>query len=262
MAFNIDLSNKIVLITGVSSGIGKSIAQNYAKANAEIAGCALEPLENESVQGFLRSIEKESGNVPFYSQVDVTKLDELYNFVEEVVKYFGGIDIVASNAGANVFRGAEFCSHEDWMFNMNLNLESHWNLARLCKPYLDKNGCGVIIINSSGHSLNTIRGSFPYNIAKTALKALVQTLTIEWGPSIRTVGVAPGFIDTQLSEDYFNTFPDPSLKRKETEKGRPLNRLGTPEEIGGWFVFLSSHYAAFSGGQTYLIDGGASSVMV
>jgi NAD(P)-dependent dehydrogenase (short-subunit alcohol dehydrogenase family) len=107
-----------------------------------------------------------------------------------------------------------------------------------------------------------VEGSFPYNIAKTALKALVQSLTLEWGPQIRTVGVAPGFIDTSLSKEWFDSFPDPKEQRKKTIESFPLKRLGTAEEIGGWFVFLSSKYASFAGGQTYLIDGGKSALMM
>lgn len=262
MPFNIDLSNKTVIVTGMSSGIGTGIVKMYAKANANIAGCALELPDHEYVQEFIRIVESESGKRPFYSQVNVTCPDELASFVKQVAEHFGGIDILASNAGANIFKGAEHCTREEWLFNMNLNLESHWNLAKLCKPYLNKSANGVIIINSSSHSLNTIPGSFPYNIAKKALTGLVQSLTVEWGPSIRVVGVAPGFIDTRLAKAYFATFPDPELKRHETEQAHPLNRLGTPEEIGGWFVFLSSEYASFSGGQTYLIDGGRSAAMM
>ncbi|HEY0667903.1 MAG TPA: SDR family oxidoreductase [Sphingobacteriaceae bacterium] len=262
MPFNIDLSNKTVIVTGVTSGIGAGIVKMYAKANANIAGCALEPSDHDHVEEFFRAVEKESGKRPFYVQADVTRFEELANFVKQVVNYFGGIDILASNAGANVYKGAEHCSKEEWLFNMNLNLESHWNLAKLCKPYLDKSENGVIIINSSSHSINTMPGSFPYNIAKKGLTALIQSLTVEWGPSIRVVGVAPGFIDTSLATDYFESFPNPEIKRRETEQAHPLNRLGTPDEIGGWFVFLSSGYAAFAGGQTYLIDGGRSAVMM
>lgn len=262
MPFNIDLSGKTVVITGASSGIGAGIAKIYAKANANIACCAIEAPDHQLVQQMIVSVEKECGRKPLYIQADMTKPDQVENFINTAVKHYGGIDILASNAGTNVFRGAEHCTHEDWLFNMNLNLESHWNVARLCKPYLEKSNNGVIIINSSAHSSNTMSGSFPYNVAKTGLKALIQTLTIEWAPAIRTVGIAPGYIDTQLAKDFFESYPDPAAKRREAEEAYPLNRLGTPEEIGGWFVFLSSEYAAFSCGQTYLVDGGRSAVMM
>ena len=261
MPFTIDLSGKTVVITGISSGIGAGIAKMYAKANANIAGCGQRPPDDEKVEKFRQTVHEESGKMPLYYQADVTKIDQLDSFVNATVREFGGIDILASNAGTNIFRGAATCTREDWLRNMNLNLESHWNIAKLCKPHLEKNN-GVIIINSSSHSHNTIPGSFPYNIAKTALTALIQSFTVEWGPKIRALGVAPGFIDTHLADDWFATFPDPAKERENTEKLHPLNRIGTPEEIGGWFVFLSSEYAAFAGGQTYLIDGGRSCLMM
>lgn len=262
MPFSIDLSDKTVVITGVSSGIGAGIAKAFASANANIAGCALEPADHLRVQEFIKTVKDESGKTPLYVQTDVTKFGELEIFIEKAVSQYGSLNILASNAGANIFKGAEHCTREEWLFNMNLNLESHWNIAKLCKPWLEKKKDSVIIINSSSHYHSTTSGSFPYNIAKAALRSLVQSLTIEWGPSIRTLAVAPGFIDTQLADEWFNGFPDPRSKRLETEKAHPLNRLGTPEEIGGWFVFLSSNYAAFAGGQTYLIDGGRSAVMI
>lgn len=262
MAFQIDLSNKVVLITGVSSGIGTGIASMYAKANALIAGCALEPYDHSNVLEFKTMVKEESGKDPLYIQADVTNQNDLENLVRQTAEHFKRIDILASNAGANFFRGAESCTREDWLKNMNLNLEAHWNLARLCKPYLEETNNGVILINSSCHAFNSMPGCFPYNVAKTGLKALVQSLTLEWGPKIRTVGIAPGFIDTFMAQEYFDTFPDPEAEKKNTINKFPLKRLGTPEEIGGWFVFLSSKYASFAGGQTYLIDGGKSAAMM
>jgi len=262
MSFSINLSGKTVVVTGVSSGIGAGIAKMFAKANANIAGCALECAEQENAKNFIEMVKKESGKTPLYVQADVTKKYDLENFINKTIEYFGGINILASNAGANVYKGAADCSKEDWLYNMNLNMEAHWNIACLCKPYLEKDGNGVILINTSCHAFSTLPGSFPYNIAKTGLKALVQSLTLEWSPEIRTVGIAPGFTDTTLVREWFETFPDPGAKRKSTIDSFPLKRLGTPEEIGGWFVFLSSTYASFAGGQTYLIDGGNSALMM
>ncbi|HUQ64876.1 MAG TPA: SDR family oxidoreductase [Flavitalea sp.] len=262
MSFNINLEGKTVVITGVSSGIGAGIAKLYAQANANISGCALEDPDDESVKNFIQTIEEESGKTPLYVQADVTIKSNLENFISKTIERYGGIDILASNAGSNIYKGIEFCNREDWLYNMNLNMEAHWNIACLCKPYLEKDGCGIILINTSCHAYNTLPGSFPYNIAKTGLRALVQSLTLEWSPAIRTVGIAPGFTDTSLVKEWFDTFPDPAAKRKSTLDAFPLKRLGTVEEIGGWFVFLSSKYAAFAAGQTYLIDGGNSALMM
>lgn len=262
MAFTIDLKGKVVLITGVSSGIGAGIAKMFAKANALVAGCSLEVENDEGVQSFFETVEKESGNQPMYYQCDLTDIDAIEHFVETVHHKFGRIDILASNAGTNFFRGAAACTNLDWERNLNLNLTSHWNIAKASKKHLEQNGKGVIIINSSCHAFNTTTGSFPYNIAKTALKAIVQSLTVEWSPSIRTVGIAPGFVETNLAKKWFESFPDPEEEYNRTKKLMPLERLGTIDEIGAWFVFLASEYSAFAGGQTFLIDGGRSAVMM
>ena len=261
MPFTIDLAPKVVLLTGATSGIGLGIARQFARAGATLAGCGLENAEN--AHDFMATVEQESGRKPLYVQADVTKPDDLSRFVRQTVAQFGRIDVVASNAGTNVFAGAEACSEAEWEMNLNLNLASHWRLAQLCKPHLEAapEG-GVIIINASCHAFSSIPGCFPYNIAKTALVGLVRSLTLEWSPKIRTVGVAPGFIDTRLNEAWFGTFPDPAAERARTEAQHPMQRLGTPDEIGGWFVFLASEYARFAAGQTYLIDGGRSSVMM
>jgi len=159
-----------------------------------------------------------------------------------------------------VFTGAANTTDEDWQKNIELNLASHWKLSKLCKPYLEKNN-GVIIIITSNHAYSTIPGCFPYNVTKTALTGLVRSLAIEWGPLIRTVGIAPGFIDTPGNHKWFDSFMDTQKERERTIDMHPVKKLGTTEEIGGWCVFLASEYASFASGTTYLIDGGRSALM-
>ena len=114
---------------------------------------------------------------------------------------------------------------------------------------------------TSNHAYQTIPGCFPYNVTKTALTGLVRSLAIEWGPAIRTIGLAPGFIDTPGNQQWFNSFPDPEKERERTINLHPVKRIGTTEEIGAWCVFLTSNYAAFASGTTYVIDGGRSALM-
>ena len=272
MPFTINFSDRVVLITGVTSGIGLGIARQFAKAGATIVGCGLDADDAPGAGDFRRVVRDESGRIhrtggpagrePLYVQADVTRPDDLERLVAQTIGAFGRLDVLASNAGTNVFRGAEACSEADWTFNLNLNLASHWRLARLCKPYLEQSPAGgVIVINASCHGFSSQPGAFPYNVAKTALLGLVRALTLEWSPQIRTVGVAPGYIDTPLNEQWFETFPDPAAERERTINQFPMRRMGTPDEIGGWFVFLASDYARFAAGQTYLIDGGRSAVM-
>jgi NAD(P)-dependent dehydrogenase (short-subunit alcohol dehydrogenase family) len=253
--FQIDLSGKTILITGVASGIGAGIAKMLAKAGANISGCDL--VEKDSV--FIQEA-KQNGVKALYTTCDVTKPEDLKRFIQSTIKAFGQIDVVISNAGQNYFEGAEKCDDEHWQQNIELNVTSHWQLTKLCKPYLEINN-GVIIIMTSNHAYSSIPGCFPYNVAKTALTGLVRSLAIEWGPAIRTVGLAPGFIETPGNQRWFNSFSDPVRERNRTIDLHPVKRLGTPEEIGAWCVFLASEYAAFASGTTYLIDGGRSALI-
>jgi NAD(P)-dependent dehydrogenase (short-subunit alcohol dehydrogenase family) len=259
MALEINLKNKVALITGVTSGIGAAIATVFAKAGASVAGCGLHEASSKEAVRFVNNIndfEQEA----LYLQSDVTVVDDLQKLVEQTINKFGRIDILVTNAGANVFGGAENCSEEAWIKNHELNLASHWRLAKLCKPYLEKNN-GVIIIMTSNHAYSSIPGCFPYNVTKTALTGLVRSLAIEWGPSIRTVGIAPGFIDTPGNQKWFDSFADPKIERQRTIDLHPVKKIGSPEDIGAWCVFLASDYSSFASGVTYLVDGGRTALM-
>lgn len=180
MSFVLDYKDKVVLVTGVSSGIGLGVAREFARAGAHVAGCSRKSPDDASVQAFREAVEQE-GVRSFYRPTDVTDAEELKGFVEDTVRTFGRIDMVVSNAGMNVFEGAEGCTEERWHYNLDLNLASHWRLARLCKPYLEKSGEGVLLLMTSNHAFSSIPGCFPYNVTKTAITGLVRSLAIEWG---------------------------------------------------------------------------------
>jgi NAD(P)-dependent dehydrogenase (short-subunit alcohol dehydrogenase family) len=260
MSFTIDFKDKVVLITGVSSGIGLGTAKEFAKAGAHVAGCSRKPEADEGISLFKQTVEAEGVRV-LYVQCDVTKSEDLERFVEQTIHTFGRLDVVVSNAGVNIFEGSGNCSKSRWQYNLDLNLTSHWDLAKLCRPFLAKSGEGVILLMTSNHAFSTIPGCFPYNVTKTAITGLVRSLAIEWGPAIRTVGVAPGFIDTPGNDTWFSSFPDAEVERRRTIELHPVKRIGSTEEVGDLCVFLSSSKARFISGTTILMDGGRSALM-
>jgi NAD(P)-dependent dehydrogenase (short-subunit alcohol dehydrogenase family) len=260
MPLEIDLKNKVALITGVTSGLGAGIAKMFAHAGADIAGCGRSAAGSDEATAFKRNVADQKRQ-SLYLSADVTNKTDMERLVASAISTFGKIDILVSNAGVNMFEGASACSEERWKDNREVNLTAHWRLAKYCRPYLEKTAAGVIIIIASNHAFQTIPGCFPYNVAKTALTGLVKSLAIEWGPRIRTVGLAPGFIDTPGNQNWFNSFPDPAKEKQRTIGLHPVKRIGTTEEVGAWCVFLSSDYASFSSGVTYLLDGGRSALM-
>lgn len=255
MGLSINLEGRVALVTGVSSGIGAGIARILAQAGADIAGCGFSAEDDVKACGFLDDI-KSAGKHGFYQRCDVENPDDLESLVNSTIKEFGQLDILVSNAGRNVFKGAATCDEAAWQQNLDLNLSSHWRLAKLCRPHLEKSGRGVVEIMTSNHAYATIPGCFPYNVAKTALTGLVRSLAVEWGPEVRVVGLAPGFVETPGNNSWFDAFPDPASERERTTGLHPVGRLGTCDEIGAWSAFLASDFAAFATGETFVIDGG------
>ncbi len=98
-------------------------------------------------------------------------------------------------------------------------------------------------------------------MAKTALRAVAQSMAIEWGPKIRAVAVAPGFIDTAGNDTWFNSFADPAAERQRTVDMHQVKCLGTVDEVGALCVYLASDYTRFISGTTVLMDGGRSALM-
>ncbi|MBJ6367192.1 SDR family NAD(P)-dependent oxidoreductase [Snuella sedimenti] len=257
---SINLKGKTALVTGVSNGIGLGIAKMLAKAGCDISGCGLSAIDSEAAQTYITSIQAENRKA-LYTSLDITSNKDREALVNKTITAFKKIDILISNAGANIFEGAEKCTDKKWQFNMELNLKSHWALSKLCKPYLESSNNGVILLMTSNHAYHTIPGCFPYNVTKTALKALVQSLAIEWGPKIRTIGIAPGFIDTPGNQKWFDSFPDAKAERHRTINMHPVKKIGTTEDVGMLCAFLASDMASFISGTTYLIDGGRSALM-
>jgi NAD(P)-dependent dehydrogenase (short-subunit alcohol dehydrogenase family) len=260
MTLQIDLNGQHALVTGVSSGIGAGIALSLAQAGCDVTGCGVESAESEGAQNFLAKVQAHKRRA-FYQSVDLTDGQAARAFVGWAVEQLGGLDLVISNAGRNFHKGVELATEADWQANMDLNLAAHWRVAQAAKPYLDQALHPVIIIMASNHAFYTMPNSFPYNVAKAGLLAMVQSLAIEWGPHIRAVGIAPGFIDTPMNIEWFGLFPDPAAKRAEVIALHPVGRLGTVEEVGALCAFLCSPLAGFISGTTLLVDGGRSAVM-
>ena len=255
MALNIDLQGRRALVTGVTDGIGVGISKRLAQAGCDIAGCGRRAEDSPQAQAFIHLVESH-GRRASYLSADLSAKNGPAEFAAFAIESLGGLDIVVSNAGRNIFEGVNDCDEAQWNACIELDLASHWRLGRSTQSALANGSDSVFIINSSNHAFSTLPGCFPYNVAKAGLVAMVQSMALEWGPNTRAVGIAPGFIDTPGGDTWFASFPDPAEKRGEVERAHPVGRIGTPEEIGGLCAFLASADAAFINGTTILIDGG------
>jgi len=245
-----DLTGKVALVTGSTRGIGKSIAEEMARAGAKVVVSSRKAEACEQVRA---EFEKHGYEV-LAQPCNVSRKEELQALVDTAVKRWGRVDIAVSNAASNPYYGP-LASIPDDAFDkiFNNNVKSVLWLAAMTLPGMAERGGGSYISVGSigGIVASTVIGA--YGMSKAADHMLVKNLAAEWGPkNVRVNAIAPGLIKTDFAKALWE---DPQ-RRKEREAATPLRRLGEPRDIGGIAVFLASDAAAFITGQCIVADGG------
>ncbi|HEV3008603.1 MAG TPA: SDR family oxidoreductase [Burkholderiales bacterium] len=245
-----DLKGKVALVTGATRGIGKSIAEELARAGARVAICSRKA---EACTEVGTEFEK-SGFQVLAQPCNVARKEELQALVDAAAGKWGGIDIVVANAATNPYYGPLTGIADDAFDKIFANnLKSVLWLAGMTLPGMAARGGGsFILVGSIGGILaNTVIGA--YGISKAAGHHLVRNLAAEWGPrSVRVNAIAPGLIKTEFARALW----EDDKRRAERIEATPLRRLGEPRDIGGIAVFLASPAAAFVTGQCIVADGG------
>jgi dehydrogenase/reductase SDR family member 4 len=245
-----DLNGRVALVTGATRGIGKSIAEELARAGARIALCSRKAEACEEVR---KEFESKGFDV-LARPCNVARREELQALVDETVAKWRRIDIVVANAAVNPYYGP-LTGISDEAFDKILatNVKSVLWLAGMTLPGMAERGGGSFIVVGSigGLIANTVIGA--YGVSKAADHHLVRNLAAEWGPkSIRVNAIAPGLVKTEFARALW----EDEKRRNERIQATPLRRLGEPRDIGGIAVFLASDAAAFITGQCIVADGG------
>jgi NAD(P)-dependent dehydrogenase (short-subunit alcohol dehydrogenase family) len=245
-----DLTGKVAMITGSTKGIGKSLAEEMARAGAKVV---VSSRKAEACEAVKKEFEAQGFQV-LAQPCNVSRKEELQALVDLTLKTWGRIDIVVANAAANPYYGP-LTEIPDEAFDkvMLNNVKSVLWLAAMTLPGMAERGGGSFIsVGSIGGILaNTVIGA--YGISKAADHHLVRNLAAEWGPkNVRVNAIAPGLVKT----DFARALWEDETRRAQREAATPLRRLGEPRDIGGIGVFLASDAAAFITGQTIVADGG------
>lgn len=246
---------KVAIISGATSGLGRSIAIEFAKKGANVSICGRREKEGlETVE----LIKKEGVNALF-TTTDVSKTEDVKNFVARTIQSFGKLDFVINNAaigGASV--SIKDYNEEKWDKVIAINLRGTFLLTKYSLQEMEKNTNGGSIVNIAstsglvGYPLLT-----PYCASKFGVIGLTKSAALEFAQKkIRINVICPGGIETEMIEKLFKASPNPAEARAEFEGIHPMNRLARPEEVAKAAVWLCSDEASFITGVALPVDGG------
>ena len=247
------VTEKVALITGAASGIGRATALLFAREGAAVA------LADLNIDGGQRVVDQitKSGGRAFFEGIDVTRGADCQRLVERAIREFGRIDILFNNAG--IIRRATVLelSEDDWDQVMAVNVKSIYLLSREVIPHMQRAGGGTIINTASGWGLTGGAKAAVYCASKGAVVLLTKAMAIDHGPqNIRVNCICPGDTDTGMLRDEAQQLGEENSRFLAKSAKRPLGRVGTPEEIAQAALYLASDVSSFVTGTALVVDGG------
>lgn len=242
------LEGKTALITGASRGIGKAIAQKFAREGAEITITNI--IEDEEFIGTVEEIRSLNVKVKGYIS-NASVFEDSQRVVNEIIKDFGKIDILVNNAGITKDTLLMRMTEDQWDAVISVNLKSVFNLTKAVMSAMLKQKSGSIINMSSVVGVSGNAGQSNYSASKAGILGFTKSVAKELGSrNIRCNSIAPGFILTEMTENL-----PPDIKSDWINK-IPLKRGGTPEDVANAALFLASDLSSYITGQTIQVCGG------
>lgn len=257
---DLQLKDKVAVITGGSVGIGLAVARGLAAEGVHVALCAR---DGQRAQQRAQEISDEYGVRAIGFEADVTDPVALTRFAQTVEAEFDGTDILINNAGTGSEETIMTASDERWQYYWDLHLMAAVRLSRALVPSMRRRGGGVILNNASICATQPLGYEPIYNVTKAALVMFSKCLANELiKDNIRVNTVNPGLVmtpDWQKTAKLLTEGTDTTWEEyldKIARDNAPIGRFATPEEIADFFVFLCSPRASYSVGSTYYVDGG------
>jgi len=248
--FSMKLENKVAIITGSTSGMGRATAYLFAKEGARVVVTGRNQKRAEEV---VETIKKEGGEACSVL-LDLTDVDNVHTIVDKALEEYGTIDILYNNAGMYSPTPSSEITLEEWNDVFKVNVSSPLRLAQLVVPIMKKKGKGIIINTTSvaGYNARPSYGGGAYITSKHALEGLSKSLAVELGPEIRVNAIAPGAIETGMFAAFSGT-DSPIIKA--LINNCTMKRLGKSEDIAAMALFLATDESSYITGQSHKVDG-------
>jgi len=241
---SLDFSNRVVIVTGGSRGVGRGITQRFLDAGADVVMCG----RNEPQQPV-----ESAGRTAHFEAGDVRDVEQIDRIVGATVERFGRLDVLVNNAGGAPAADAATVSPRFSEGIIRLNLIAPLNFSQRANAQMQSQADGGSIINiSSVSAMRASPGTAAYGAAKAGLLSLTQTLAVEWAPRVRVNAISAGMIRTELAHLHYGD--EQSIAAVEATV--PLGRLGDPSDVGDLCLFLASPLASYISGANVLMHGG------
>ncbi len=242
------LKDKVCIITGATSGMGKAIAESFSNEGAKLI------LSGRNVERGNALTER----LPFSVFVAGDVSEPAYNekLVKAAIENFGQLDMLSLNAGMLGLGNVVNLPETVWHMTLNVNLSSIFYLCKHAIPHMQKSNGGVIVINTSIAAFKSFPNHPAYCASKAAAVALMKQMAVEYAPKLRINAICPGPVDTPFLWDSAKAFEHPDTAVEDAQNSTLMKRLGTPEDIAKLSLFLASEDASWITGTTMTIDGG------
>ncbi len=243
------LKEKVAIITGAGSGLGKAGAFTFAREGAKVVVADYNAEAGQAVADQIKA----NGGEAIFVQVDVSNWEQVQAMVKQIVEVFGTVDILVNNAGVTADSFLVKMTHEMWDKVININLKGVFNCTKAVAPIMVEKGCGKIINTSSVVGEQGNLGQTNYSATKAGVIGMTLTWAKELGfKGINVNAVAPGYIMTEMVA----AVPEKVLDRIREKV--PFRRLGEPDDIANAYLFLASEESAYCNGTVLDVNGGIS----
>lgn len=251
-----NLKGKVVAVIGAGGHLCSEMAKSFARVGCKVAIIDLRLNKAQLVE---KEINKEGFNNTISLAIDVSRKEDHYKVLKEIINNFGTLDILINGAGTNGSTPFLEIEEEEWDGIMNSQIKGTFYGCQVFGEYMLKNKKGSIINISSASAGPPLSKAFTYSAAKAGIKNLTQNLGREWGKKgVRVNAIRPGFFPTDWN---LKNFIDED-RRKAILGHTPMNRFGTPDELTGAILWLASDASSFVTGAEIAVDGGYSCMTI